>query len=188
MMHEYLIYVNKKLEEYGINKRIKKLPKLLYKYRNFSCDDNCKIYSLENLKNGVEYLNTTDCFNDPYDARIFIDEIMSKNCDMPLEELKLDMQRKTLVTCFSESNIKTNLLMWNHYAHNHEGFCIAYDMQELLAMKKTDQTIDFMPIYYDTKPANLTEVIRYYCECLYKGIKPQSSELIRMYKTVLIKS
>ena len=33
------------------------------------------------------------------------------------------------VCCFSEDN--TNLLMWGHYADNHKGFCIGYEINKL---------------------------------------------------------
>ena len=33
------------------------------------------------------------------------------------------------VACFSETN--RSILMWSHYAHNHQGFCIEYDFNHL---------------------------------------------------------
>lgn len=33
------------------------------------------------------------------------------------------------VTCFSET--KESILMWSHYANNHEGFCVEYNFKEL---------------------------------------------------------
>ena len=33
------------------------------------------------------------------------------------------------VACFSETN--RSILMWSHYAHNHQGFCIEYDFSQL---------------------------------------------------------
>ncbi|MFR0019566.1 DUF2971 domain-containing protein [Clostridium paraputrificum] len=49
------------------------------------------------------------------------------------------------VYCLSEKN--NSILMWSHYANNHEGFCIGYDMKEL-GLKVQELT---MPVIYSNK-------------------------------------
>lgn len=49
------------------------------------------------------------------------------------------------VYCLSEKN--NSILMWSHYANNHEGFCIGYDMKEL-DLKVQGLT---MPVIYSNK-------------------------------------
>ena len=40
-----------------------------------------------------------------------------------------EMRYTTGVSCLSES--ETSLLMWAHYAHNHQGICVEYDLLEI---------------------------------------------------------
>lgn len=51
------------------------------------------------------------------------------------------------VYCLSEK--MNSILMWSHYANNHEGFCIGYDMKEL-DLKVQELT---MPVIYSNKLA-----------------------------------
>ena len=44
------------------------------------------------------------------------------------------------VACFSEAN--DNILMWSHYANNHEGFCLEFDTRYLpFKLKKTERLL-----------------------------------------------
>jgi len=45
----------------------------------------------------------------------------------------LRMWRKVTKLC-SFSQINDSVLMWSHYAHNHQGFCIEYDLEQLEAI------------------------------------------------------
>ena len=48
-----------------------------------------------------------------------------------IKSLRDFYQSSINVACFSESN--DSILMWSHYANNHEGFCIEYDFSEILS-------------------------------------------------------
>ena len=50
-----------------------------------------------------------------------------ENYDINRESLILGHE-STLASCFSSSN--NSILMWSHYAKQHEGFCIGYDYQK----------------------------------------------------------
>lgn len=56
------------------------------------------------------------------------------------------------VYCLSEK--MNSILMWSHYANNHEGFCIGYDMKEL-DLKVQELT---MPVIYSNKLAEKINV------------------------------
>lgn len=193
MIREYLKEINETFEKWGIETRVTEPPKSLFKYRNFSCHNECRVIThLENFKNGVEFLCPTNNFNDPYDSKIFIDEIMSNDDDTSLENVKLDMQQKTFVISLSASDITTNFLMWNHYSCNHKGFCIKYDLEEVLT-KIANKGIMLSPVIYHEKPYNLTcDLLLYlYKESLRKSNIVQHNEIVQspniMFKTVLIK-
>lgn len=67
-------------------------------------------------------------------------------------ENKIEIIRRTniRVSCFSEliknDNFKKNITMWSHYANNHKGFCVEYDLSFL--NDKTSFTIENHQ-YYD---------------------------------------
>lgn len=43
--------------------------------------------------------------------------------------VNLGLKKNFHVSCFSET--KESILMWSHYANNHEGFCVEYNFKEL---------------------------------------------------------
>lgn len=155
----------------------------IYKYCNFN-----QKYSLENFKQGVEYLESVDCFNDPYDSYFFVDQNKLKpfyskkirgHINGVYEDIKHSMQKYTIVSCFSASEITTNILMWSHYAHNHEGFCIEYDMNDLISFISKENRVKIFPIVYSNKMPDLTELL----------VKYLSTGEIdgKMFKTVIMK-
>jgi len=56
-----------------------------------------------------------------------------KECEKIVKETPLgssDKLKESInISSFSETN--ESILMWSHYAHNHEGFCIEYDFKKL---------------------------------------------------------
>ena len=88
---------------------------ILYKYRYID------INSLKLLLNGNLRLSDYNYFNDPADP-----------------PMKLNMQAfdyikehiKSIKICSLSKN-KQSILMWSHYADEHKGICIAYDMSSL---------------------------------------------------------
>lgn len=56
------------------------------------------------------------------------------------------------MTCLTETN--SNTLMWSHYANNHEGFCVEYDLKKLQDDPFDIRKHIFPVIYGDTRPIN----------------------------------
>lgn len=73
------------------------------------------------------------------------ESIKNTSQEIDFEHLK-SYKDKWTVSCFSELN--DSILMWSHYANNHQGFCIEYDF-------KNDFTTLYMdlikPVIYDDK-------------------------------------
>ena len=102
----------------------------LYKYRSG------QKYDIENLENDKFTLNNPNNFNDPFEFLIIYNEFedYSDNWDDILGELPVRVKSQWRVGCFSDTN--KNHLMWSHYANNHEGFCLEYDLYDLFEMKE----------------------------------------------------
>ena len=91
------------------------------------------------------WLCKATCFNDPYDSA-FLCNCHSKKIYDPqtehtlaveegLKQYEQDqksdiMQDAVFVGCFSERN--DALLMWSHYADEHRGLCIGYNLHDLI--------------------------------------------------------
>lgn len=67
-------------------------------------------------------------------------------------EKKNNLTEKFLVSCFTTE--KDNILMWSHYANNHKGFCIEYDLSKAkynyLNLNKEERNIfdNLFPVIY----------------------------------------
>jgi len=138
-------------------------PPYLYKY--FSFDE----FWEDNIFNGSICLNTARNFNDPLDAKWFIDyesviraryekegiswtesgiseEFMQNNVQLYEEDL-IYLQNLFRIACFSETPYSN--LMWGHYAQKHQGFCLEYNTNKI----SLDLGI-LMPVLYTEKPYN----------------------------------
>ncbi len=125
-----------------------------------------KLARLEDIKNNKMWYSAPSVFNDVFDCDIAIDEkeIFDSALSMcpdkrgirtgspKWKELKSIMHRgirsfrsmwetlktQTGISCFSES--EKSLLMWAHYANNHRGMCVEYDLL------KINKKLNFTPV------------------------------------------
>lgn len=135
-------------------------PALLYKYYS----DN-ELY-LNSVRNNQMWYSAPCNFNDVFDCDISIDKKKVFNEALKLfpdqrgirqgskmwrdfkgvinQQLRKlrdhfdELRQTTGVSCFSESD--HSLLMWAHYANNHRGMCVEYDLLEI------SNTLKFTPI------------------------------------------
>lgn len=149
------------------------MPKLLYQYQPNR--ENRR----QSLANSKIWLGSPEHFNDPYDclfsfndflvqaaaherlAKKFngVDEQMlaaglSKSSSLvssALSTIRGWREELCKVSCFSEN--PRSLLMWGHYADNHRGFCVEYDVQRTDAEQMRKK---MYPVIYCDKPYDLT--------------------------------
>lgn len=146
-------------------------PASLYKYYSD------KSYNFENIKNNKMWYSAPCNFNDVFDCDISIDErrifeyivknypssIKIRNGSPMWKKLKAVVHKElnfirtaieksrdiTGVSCFSEN--EDSLLMWAHYANNHRGFCVEYDLLKINEMLKFTP----IPIIYSNDRVSL---------------------------------
>ncbi|MEV9528317.1 DUF2971 domain-containing protein [Aliarcobacter butzleri] len=115
--------------------------KLLYKYREFS-ENTDKI-----ILNAELYFASHNSFNDPFDCNLDTREISSYSDEefenYSQKEGKQGVDKEKYLTCLRKKLIKAksevgilcmsqdykNILMWSHYAKNHEGLCFGFDFR-----------------------------------------------------------
>lgn len=157
-----------------------KLEQILYKYREDG-ENTERIFTEHTL-----WFAHPNEFNDPYDCyanvQVLDEESLQKLIEKKssshlekqiyqegLHKYNVDMLREDVnnkvneigVCCFTKN--KTNILMYSHYAHNHEGICLGFDILEdpsFFTFSLPVTYVDKMPEYDHFKePKKLVEKI-----------------------------
>ena len=134
------------------------LPDKIFKYYSLNNDSNLNDSKLKSLREGKVYVSSREKFNDPYDDYGYI--YNHKSVSTYAEKLGIQWLLNDIypdfkaISCFTKSG-NDNFAMWAHYANNHQGYCIEYDLKknfELCSM--------VLPVEYVDKKIYLTEMIK----------------------------
>ncbi|AOY55025.1 DUF2971 domain-containing protein [Clostridium perfringens] len=148
--------LNVDIELYNINDLIDTLSNAIYEK---SKSEN-KIFAFKDKLNEYIYLQLKifetklNCYLNEYkDWRKAINRILDEE------------YQKFLICSFTRSN--NNLLMWAHYANNHKGFCVEYD----LSYKKEFESIEklIFPVIYSINRKDIFKNLISY----YENLKPE---------------
>ena len=148
------------------------MPKHIYRYQPDS--ENRR----KSLANDKVWLCSPDQYNDPYDCEFRVSDasvetaahkrlaasfkaanqqMLAVGCSKASELVQNALSKirgwrqLVKVCCFSED--PNSMLMWGHYAGNHRGFCIEYDLED----PKADQfRTKLYPVVYSDKLYDLT--------------------------------
>lgn len=134
------------------------LPEKIYKYYSLNDDLKLNDSKLKCLREGKVYVSRRDEFNDPYDDYGYIynrESVITYAESLGVRWLLNDIYPDfKAISCFTKS-VNDNFAMWAHYANNHQGYCIEYDLNknfELCSM--------ILPVEYVGKKIDLTEMIK----------------------------
>ena len=147
----------KEFYSYGVLEKItkeqeklleKNAPSELFQYRSGN------EYDLKNIRNGVIWLSAVKKFNDPFDCDFCIQEyeeyvketsnLSNKKFEDATKKLKegiLEFRNSVAISCLSRKS--DSILMWSHYANHHQGFCLCYDINDLISLEKI-----LLPVWY----------------------------------------
>jgi hypothetical protein len=150
------------------------LPTRIYKYRRG--DDN---RAVSNLQNDLVWMASPDTYNDPYDCSFkvaeeqaveeflktahgrfiardvqFGEQKIAQYISNAVESLR-NFRRTTKICSFSAAD--DSLLMWGHYAGDHKGFCIGYDLEPLPANDPIRRNL--YPVMYSKDLYDMTEYV-----------------------------
>jgi len=81
-------------------------------------------FGLKNLSNRRIKASTFDNLNDPFELLGI--ETSKPNIRASLNKMKLDISKKFGILCFSQ--IWSNPVQWAHYANNHKGICVEFEL------------------------------------------------------------
>jgi hypothetical protein len=127
---------------------------IIYKYCDFSSE-----YTMNNIKNSVIYFNDPENFDDPFDCHIDydlsgistdwigyflkngLDEAsanpfieMIKNGRINIDDTKHKLRKHlSMLRISSFSKCNKNILLWSHYAKNHSGICLGFEVHHKIS-------------------------------------------------------
>ena len=153
------------------------IPDILFKY--FSLTDNIflneqKLHTLEQKK---IFMSDARYLNDPFDNKAYFykfDEL-KKYERLAEHDGKLidDFSSFSKVSALTSNHVNS-MPMWAHYANNHAGFCVSYDMK----MNEQLSSCTF-PVQYTNQRIDITSLMAQQVEKMIREIEIQSAEEIK---------
>lgn len=134
-------------------------------------DDNCLLsfrnynqYTLSDLINNEITVCSPKVMNDPYDTLLlkwgeYLNKTQNnqKHTNYFCESLNLYRIRSFTKVRNNNNDMISNILMWSHYAGQHEGFCIEYSFQNsFINVTEKERTIRLKDIIYKKEKIDLT--------------------------------
>lgn len=156
---EYIDLITERKFDEAVKFKNKNIPKTMYKFISLNeptnCDKSCKYDNISQIKiNSIKedkfWVSTSKNLNDPFELKsFFINEEKIKKYNYPVELVNhlTNSFKNILIGCFT-TKFLDNLPMWAHYANNHCGICIEYEINKPKL---------FFPISYEAErsPANV---------------------------------
>lgn len=149
------------------------LPDTLYKYYSLTDDQELNAKKLETLMSKKIFLSDIKDFNDPFDSKAFYydPECLKIYPVLNQCEGKLIDDFTTYIKSASlTANDVQSMPMWAHYAGNHTGFCISYNMKNNLELSSCT-----FPVQYSEERLDITGFMKKYAEMLIEEMSRQAS-------------
>ena len=149
------------------------IPDTLYKF--YSLNDNGKLNrkKLNTLKNKQIFMANIKDFNDPFDGRAFFYD-SKQLADIKYLERANGKIIEDFTTFYRGTALTANgtncMPMWAHYANNHRGFCVSYDMRNSANTMLSGNTF---PIQYTDERIDITSFMKTYASMVSSEIDGQ---------------
>lgn len=180
-----MFLLNKATNGYVRNEIFKKIykvthlhiPNTLYKY--FSLTDNADLneQKLQTLSQQKVFMASAKYLNDPFDNKAYFynPEELKKHKRLVAHNGVLidDFSSFSKVTALTSNNINS-MPMWAHYANNHAGFCLSYDMKS-----NTQLSGCTFPVQYTNQRIDVTSLIDKQVQDTIHKIEKQSQNGIK---------
>lgn len=150
------------------------IPDTLFKY--FSLTDNIVLneQKLETLQQKKIFMSDVKYLNDPFDNRAYYyrADKLKKHERLAEHDGKLidDFSLFTKVSALTANGVNS-MPMWAHYANNHTGFCVSYDMKS-----NTELFSCTYPVQYTDQRIDITSLMDRQAENIFRELKTQSAQ------------
>lgn len=151
------------------------VPDILYKYIPLKDSPSSNEKRFDILRNKQLFLPTVAALNDPYDCRAYY-----YNPEVLMKYDRLKSCGGRLIDDFSAfyrvasltANGVQSMPMWAHYANNHAGFCVSYDMYDKYNLTLKSCTF---PVQYTEHRLDITSIMEAQAKMLLRELKVQSA-------------
>lgn len=149
---------------------------------NFEFPQNIiQFFGKENLENLRKKVISCRDIN-PLDLYAF-GSLVEHEVIKKLSEIRNELKMVSTMACLSEN--VNSVTMWSHYAQNHEGFALEYDLKILLGDKHMNCCA--FPVIYDNDRMNVGNFI-FWCVAKKLGFDVKSPDLLSNIKLAIHKS
>lgn len=124
----------------------KELPRKIYKYYQLGEDSTGNKRRLESVRSNNIWASTCFEFNDPFECQyLYLNEndLLKMGIPNPEDAKKIwdsimgQIQQRITTICFTQN--PNDMPMWAHYANEHKGFCVEYEV---------DNDKNLYPVFY----------------------------------------
>ena len=124
----------------------KELPRKLYKYYKLSDDVIGNKRRFDSTRNNTIWASTCFEFNDPFECQYLYlnkNDLLEMGIPNPKNAKKIwdsimgQIQQRITTICFTQN--PNDMPMWAHYANEHKGFCVEYEV---------DNDENLYPVFY----------------------------------------
>lgn len=152
------------------------LPNVLYKYCSLDEDSVLNESKLITLRSNNIFMSDAKYLNDPFDGKAYYytpERLMRfnrlKHCQGRLID---DFTSFAKVSSFTANGVNS-MPMWAHYANNHRGYCVSYDMNDQRNLKLRSTTF---PVQYTEKRVDITNLMESQVENILLEVEKQQAE------------
>lgn len=122
-------------------------------------------YLITSLIESQLYFCSPQKLNDPFDCRIYFEASLENAMKEASDSLKGVLEKaytkeqlekltrkieEVGVVCFSKQ--LCNTLMWSHYAENHSGLCLTYQIPEAFILENSEKILGWGEVDYGNEP------------------------------------
>lgn len=151
------------------------IPEVLYKFNSLTNDKCLNNRKLRTLQNGKIYMSDIKDFNDPFDGKAFY-----YNPEQLKDIKRISLHNGRFIDDFTvfhkgaalTENDMNSMPMWAHYANNHRGYCVAYDMKETKNLVLSACTF---PVQYTEQRLDITSFMKNYANMVSTEIDKQTA-------------
>lgn len=152
------------------------IPDILYKFYSFTDDKQLNIAKFDTLKQQKIYMSDVKYLNDPFDNKAYFYnpkrlkyiERLNRRGGKLIDDFSTYVKVSSLTM-----NDYTSMPMWAHYANNHNGFCISYDMK---LKENTQLSSCTFPVQYTDRRIDITDFMEQQALFITSEIEKQSSK------------
>lgn len=149
------------------------MPNILFKY--YSLTDNIALneQKLETLLQKKIFMSDSRDLNDPFDSKGYFyrtEELRKYERLAKCEGKLFDFSSYTKISALTSNGV-SSMPMWAHYANNHTGYCVSYDMKS-----NTQLSSCTFPVQYTDQRIDVTTLVKQQVEKMIYELEIQSNE------------